>query len=66
MPQVCSDCPAQCPGQCYSKAYQQALSHAAIQIMHLTTAQTELNLRVMELEARVSAQGDLLVRRKHP
>lgn len=66
MKPVCADCPAQCPGQCYSKAYQQALSHAAVQIMHLTTAYTELQLRVMELEARIGAQGDLLVRRQHP
>lgn len=66
MPEVCANCPAQCPGQCYSKAYQQALSHAAMQIMHLTNAHTELQLRVMELEARINAQGDLLVKRRHP
>lgn len=66
MPEICGDCPAQCPGQCYSKAYQQALSHAAVQIMHLTTAVTDLSIRVMEVEARLSAQGELLVKRRHP
>lgn len=62
MPVICADCPAQCPGQCYSHAYQAALSHAAQQIMHLTTAHTDLQLRVMDLEARINAQSELLMR----
>lgn len=66
MLEICGDCPAQCPGQCYSQAYQHALSHAATQIMHLTTAVTDLSIRLMEVEARVNAQGDLLVMRRHP
>lgn len=53
-----------CPGHCYSRAYQAALSHAATQILSLTEAVADLSLRLLELEARLNAQGQLLTQRR--
>ena len=52
-----------CPGHCYSRAYQAALSHAAKQITALTEAVADMSLRILDLEARIQAQGQLLTQR---
>ncbi len=52
-----------CPGHCYSRAYQAELSHAAKQIVSLTEAVADMSLRILDLEARIQAQGQLLTQR---